>query len=69
MPELPEVETVRRSLEPLLVGRIVTRVRLARGRRDIVCGPATPAALLSGCRIIELRRKGKQLAIVARAEV
>jgi hypothetical protein len=30
MPELPEVETVRRGLEPVLVGRTITAVRLAR---------------------------------------
>jgi formamidopyrimidine-DNA glycosylase len=63
MPELPEVETVRRTLEPWLVGRVVRRVALARP--DIVAGDATPGALLRGCEIVALRRRGKQLAILA----
>lgn len=62
MPELPEVESLRRSLEPGLLGRVVERVELRR--RDIVDGPATPAALLQGERIDNLRRHGKQMAIV-----
>ena len=32
MPELPEVETTRRGVEPLLSGRIVTRVRVREPR-------------------------------------
>lgn len=66
MPELPEVERVRLTLLPRMVGATVERVALARGRRDIVTGPARPADLLQGCLIAELRRKGKQLAIIAR---
>ena len=31
MPELPEVETIRRDLEPLLVGRRIERVRIHPG--------------------------------------
>jgi formamidopyrimidine-DNA glycosylase len=30
MPELPEVETVKRGLEPALVGRVLKRVDLRR---------------------------------------
>lgn len=63
MPELPEVETVRRNLEPLLVGRQVTSVRVHR--RDVVHGPCRPTALLLGRRIAAVRRHGKQLAIIA----
>ncbi len=31
MPELPEVETIRRDLTPLLVGRRIARVRIHAG--------------------------------------
>ncbi len=31
MPELPEVETIRRDLEPQLVGRTIERVRIHPG--------------------------------------
>jgi formamidopyrimidine-DNA glycosylase len=68
VPELPEVERTRLTLEPFLVARLITRATLARGRRDIVTGPARPADLLQGRTITELRRKGKQLAIIAEAE-
>ena len=40
MPELPEVERVRRDLEPALLGRTVTAVRLRR--RDVVATPDDP---------------------------
>ena len=65
MPELPEVEHVRRTLEPLLVGAEVTRVRLRR--RDVLRqrGKVTARDLLLGGRIRELARHGKDLAIVA----
>ncbi|MGI9013408.1 MAG: bifunctional DNA-formamidopyrimidine glycosylase/DNA-(apurinic or apyrimidinic site) lyase [Phycisphaerales bacterium] len=66
MPELPEVENVRRSLERLIVGRTVQRVRI--GRADIVrrqddCRSISQA-LLQGGRIAQIRRHGKQLAII-----
>lgn len=75
MPELPEVERIRQTLEPHLVGRVIMRARLRR--RDIceswVTGKAGPrrarttaAMLLEGATVKELRRKGKQLAVVAR---
>ncbi|MBC8291674.1 MAG: hypothetical protein H8E45_00755, partial [Proteobacteria bacterium] len=50
MPELPEVEVVRSSLEPLLVGRSITGVQLrcASLRRPVY--PAPPP-LLPGRRI------------------
>lgn len=63
MPELPEVESVRRSLSPGLTGSTITRATLLRA--DIVTGDAGPADLLQGQRVVELRRRGKQLAILA----
>lgn len=62
MPELPEVESVRRSAERALVGRTVIGVCLRR--RDIVEGDSGKRALLEGATIVEVRRLGKQLAIV-----
>ena len=62
MPELPEVECVRRSLERRLVGRRVIDVTVHR--HDIVRGCATPQALLCGARVQAVSRHGKQLAIL-----
>lgn len=61
MPELPEVETVRRGIERRAVGRVVERVEVFRertvrrqGREAIIDG-------LSGARITVARRRGKYL--------
>jgi len=64
MPELPEVETVRRSLAPHLVGRTIATATL--NRNDMVAGERSPHALLQGAKIQRLDRRGKQLAIIAR---
>ncbi len=67
MPELPEVERVRRSLEPHLVGSFIEGVWVFR--QDIIepgpGGARTAYDLLNGSRVAEIRRHGKQLAIVA----
>jgi formamidopyrimidine-DNA glycosylase len=64
MPELPEVEVVRRTLGPRVVGRRV--IRVVRGRHPVVrpVEQAASGGLLQGQRIGELRRHGKQLALV-----
>ena len=62
MPELPEVENVRRTLSNVVLGSVVTNVKL--GRHDVVRGGKTPADLLKGQRIVKLERLGKQLAIL-----
>jgi formamidopyrimidine-DNA glycosylase len=70
MPELPEVECLRRSLEPHLIGRTISSATL---RRQDICEVftesrprrATPADLLQGLTISELHRRGKQLAILS----
>jgi formamidopyrimidine-DNA glycosylase len=61
MPELPEVETVRRTLAQAVVGCIITSVKVRR--RSVIDGPATPAALLVGRRIVAVDRHGKELLI------
>jgi formamidopyrimidine-DNA glycosylase len=63
MPELPEVETIRRELEPLLKGRRILNVRI--GRPDIVGWPA-PSRFRAGPvgrRIRHLARRGKYLIV------
>lgn len=69
MPELPEVEHLRRTLEPLLVGSRVLEVSLLR--RDVWQGEResneddVEEQLLRGQRIVRLLRHGKQLGIEA----
>lgn len=66
MPELPEVESVRRSLSHLVVGLRVARATLARP--DMISGQdAAPAAeaLLQGRTITRIDRHGKNLALIA----
>ncbi len=62
MPELPEVETIRRDLAAELEGRTVTGVRIRRP--DIVLGPPGARAFarrLRGRRIQALDRRAKYL--------
>lgn len=61
MPELPEVETVRRGLKHHLVGRRITAVQVGRERvvrrtsaEDLIAG-------LTGARVTSAERRGKYL--------
>jgi formamidopyrimidine-DNA glycosylase len=67
VPELPEVETVRRQLAAALTGGRVIQARL--NRRDICETPdrrrTSPRDLLEGQVIAGFERRGKQLAVVA----
>lgn len=65
MPELPEVETTRRELEPRLVGRYVNRV-LVREPRLRWPIPPELAERLEGQRITGLARRAKYLLANAR---
>ncbi|WP_320671632.1 bifunctional DNA-formamidopyrimidine glycosylase/DNA-(apurinic or apyrimidinic site) lyase [Patulibacter defluvii] len=61
MPELPEVETIRRQLLPLVVGRTVTAATIDDPRW---CAPQPVAeveAALTGRRITAIDRRGKHL--------
>ncbi len=62
MPELPEVETVRRGLEPLLVGRRLGRVlvREPRLRRPV---PLDLDRRLRGRTVLAVERRGKYLVL------
>jgi formamidopyrimidine-DNA glycosylase len=61
MPELPEVEVVRRGLESLAVGHVVDRVRVLHQRpvRRHVLGPLDFEGRLTGRRLVAALRRGK----------
>ena len=60
MPELPEVETVRRGLEPVLAGARLTHVR--QNRPDLRFPfPADFPARLEGATVLRLDRRAKYL--------
>jgi formamidopyrimidine-DNA glycosylase len=60
LPELPEVETVVRSLTPHLTGRTIQRAEFYS--RLVTRGdPAEATHALSGAVIVRIRRRGKQI--------
>lgn len=63
MPELPEVEVVRRGLAPQLSGRTIATVEVLHPRpvRRHLLGPDDFADRLAGRTFIEPRRRGKYL--------
>jgi formamidopyrimidine-DNA glycosylase len=61
MPELPEVETVRRRLEPVLTGRRLERVEISDPRLVRPYEPDEVAAELQGERVASVERRGKYL--------
>jgi formamidopyrimidine-DNA glycosylase len=63
MPELPEVESVRRQLEPALVGRRFERVTIDDPRLVRPYEPAEVAAELEGERVTAVERRGKYLVL------
>ena len=63
MPELPEVESVRRQLEPALVGRRFERVRIDDARLVRPHDPVEVAAELEGERVAAVERRGKYLVV------
>jgi formamidopyrimidine-DNA glycosylase len=65
MPELPEVETIRRDLTPLLVGRTIERVRIHPGaeRLAVTHAPRSLERELEGRTVEDIGRHGKYLLI------
>jgi formamidopyrimidine-DNA glycosylase len=61
VPELPEVETIRSRLAPLLRGRRLADVRIDDFRLTRPEPPEAIAAELAGERIADVRRRGKYL--------
>ena len=60
MPELPEVETVRRGLAPVMEGQVIARAEV---NRPNLRWPFPPdmAARLTGQRVERLRRRSKYI--------
>ena len=75
LPELPEIETIRRTIGPLLVGRTLHVAAIGphdmrargegRGSGGSRSSWITARELLDGARIDRLERRGKRLAILA----
>lgn len=63
MPELPEVEVVRRGLEKHVVGRVIRSVQVLHPRavRRHAAGPEDFAAAVQGLAVVGARRRGKYL--------
>jgi formamidopyrimidine-DNA glycosylase len=63
MPELPEVETVRRRIAPVLEGRTLERVEIEDPRLVMPREPLEVAAELEGERVARVDRRGKYLVV------
>jgi formamidopyrimidine-DNA glycosylase len=63
VPELPEVEVVRRGLERHITGRTIAQVELLHPRvtRRYVTGPSDFAAAVAGLTVTGTQRRGKYL--------
>ena len=69
MPELPEVETIRRGLAPLVDGRTVRELEIRDPRW---CAPLAPVEVVDavrGRRVEALRRRGKYLVFALEDDV
>jgi formamidopyrimidine-DNA glycosylase len=63
VPELPEVETIRAGLEPLLVGQTFEHVEIEDARLTRPHDPLAVAAELVGETVAALERRGKYLVV------
>jgi formamidopyrimidine-DNA glycosylase len=63
VPELPEVETVRRRIAPVLEGRLIVRAEIHDSRLVRPYEPAAVAAELEGERVAAVERRGKYLIV------
>ena len=61
MPELPEVETIRRRLAPVVEGRELTGLRIADPRWCLPLAPEAVSDAVEGRRVERLARRGKYL--------
>ncbi len=61
MPELPEVETIRRQIEPALAGRVIESVEVLDRRWTRPSDPREVELGLAGRRIERVERRGKYL--------
>lgn len=60
MPELPEVETVRRGLEPWVVGRKIKSIEML-GNGGYRSTTYAPFSALEGAKVVSMNRRGKFL--------
>jgi len=63
MPELPEVETVRRGLHELIIGRIIKSVREFESPKSFPNAASDIKAFLIEASVIDVRRRAKVLLI------
>jgi formamidopyrimidine-DNA glycosylase len=63
MPELPEVETILKSLVPHLVGRRVTSIVVRNPALRVPVDPLALAGRVRGREVLGLRRRGKYLLV------
>jgi len=61
VPELPEVETIRRQLAPLVEGRVVERLEIADPRWCLPLAPEAVVDAVQGRTVQRLARRGKYL--------
>lgn len=69
MPELPEVETIRRQLAPLVEGRRIGAIEVLDPRWSRPLAPAEIEDALRGRTVMELGRRGKYLLWRLRGDV
>ena len=69
MPELPEVETVRRQLEPALRDATITEIEIRDPRWCAPLDPGELGEIIVGRRVHALRRRGKYLDWVLDEEI
>jgi formamidopyrimidine-DNA glycosylase len=69
MPELPEVETIRRQLEPQLADATITALEIRDPRWCAPFAPAELSEIVVGRRVHALRRRGKYLDWVLDEEI
>jgi formamidopyrimidine-DNA glycosylase len=61
VPELPEVEVIRRKIEPVLLGRRIRTVRTTRPSYLFVTPPGRIRRVLTGRTVVSVGRRGKYL--------
>lgn len=61
MPELPEVESAKRSLKSVVIGKVITSVDVRQAASVRTHTPAGFARRLKGLKIVDVARRGKTL--------
>jgi formamidopyrimidine-DNA glycosylase len=69
MPELPEVETIRRQLAPQVEGRRIERFEVLDARWSEPAAPVEVADAVEGRQVVRIDRRGKYFDVVLDGEV